>query len=208
MSPHQFPLPADIYPFEIDLESLSREIVAKYLWIEADNIALDPKQHKDDKEKSQFISEVLAALPIPPNQSQHVGSIYRQIVCCFEKVWEQRRLHRLPEDFPYSAWQDRLRALQFQGEITHFTFFKDQFTGEVFGGSPDIWKRPESAEYPAKRLFRGTAFQDYPDTIPNDDARHIATLANMHYWLLLMLLDASYRDQDRAPRYKAVDGMT
>ena len=37
---------------------------------------------------------------------------------------------------------------------------------------------------------------------------HVAMLANMHYWLLLMLLDASYRDQDRAPRYKAIDGMT
>ena len=160
LMPHQFPLPADIYPFEIDLESLSREVVAKYLWIEADDVALNPDapEHTGDPEEQAFILEVLNVLRIPPKQSQHVGSIYRQIIDCFETVWKQRRLHRLPDDFPYSAWRDRLRALQFQGEITHYTFFKDQFTGKLFGANIGYLETPgerrisRQASYPRHRL--------------------------------------------------------
>jgi hypothetical protein len=200
--PHQFPLPADIYPFEIDLESLSRPVVAKYLWIEADNVALDPAQHRGHTDELKFIEAVLALLPVK-DRPTHVGSIYRRILQRFKDVRDERLL---PADFPYNAWHDRLRALQFQGEITHYTFFKRQFTGEAFGGNASVWKL--GPQYPANSLIRGTAFPDYPDTIRNDDARKVAKLANLHYWILLMLLDVSYRGQDRGPRYKAIDGMT
>jgi hypothetical protein len=204
LMPHQFPLPADIYPFPIDLESLSRPVVAKYLWIEADNVALDPAQHQGHSGELTFIREVLEMLPEVPDRPAHVGSVYRRILELFKEVWENSVL---PKDFPYGAWHDRLRALQFQGEISHYMFFKRQFTGEAFGGDATIW-REDDPRYPANRLFRGTAFPDYPDTIANDRARAVANLANLHYWILLMLLDASYRGQDRGPRYKAIDGMT
>ena len=204
LMPHQFPLPADIYPFEIDLESLNRKVVAKYLWIEADNVALDPSQHKGhSKEELKFIRAVLALLPMVKERPTHVGSVYRRILQCFEEVRDQKLL---PADFPYGAWCDRLRAVQFQGEITHYTFFKSQFTGEAFGGDASIWD--PGPEYPADRLVRGTAFPCYPDTIADGDARKVAMLANLHYWILLMLLDASYRSQDRGPRYQAIEGMT
>jgi hypothetical protein len=85
-------------------------------------------------------------------------------------------------------------------------FFKRQFTGEAFGGDARIWE--PGPKYPANHLIRGTAFPDYPDTIQNPKARKVAKLANLHYWILLMLLDASYRAQDRGPRYKAIEGMT
>jgi Ferritin-like len=202
LMPHQFPLPADIYPFEIDLESLSRSIVAKYLWIEADNVALDPAQHQGHKDELKFIEAVLALLPVK-DRPTHVGSIYRRILHRFK---ETRDKELLPADFPYNAWHDRLRALQFQGEITHYMFFKGQFTGKAFGGDASVWE--PGPQYPANRLIRGTAFPDYPDTIRNGDAREVAKLANLHYWILLMLLDVSYRGQDRGPRYKAIDSMT
>jgi hypothetical protein len=203
LMPHQFPLPADIYPFEIDLESLSRRVVAKYLWIEADNVALDPTQHQGHTKELKFIEAVLALLPNVKDRPLHVGSIYRRILQRFK---EARDEDLLPADFPYNTWHDRLRALQFQGEITHYMFFKRQFTGEAFGGNENIWK--PGPRYPANSLIRGTAFPDYPDTIGNGDARDVAKLANLHYWIVLMLLDASYRAQDRGPRYKAIDGMT
>jgi hypothetical protein len=200
---HQFPLPADLYPFPLDLECLSRNLVAKYLWIEADNVALDPAAHVDNCQEERFIREVLGVLSQPPNLPVHVGSIYRRILARFEEASEQRLL---PNGFPYSVWHDRLRALQFQGEIAHFNFFRDQFTGEAFGGDASIWQ--PGPKFPANVLFRGTAFRDYPDTIPCEEARRVAWFANLHYWILLMSLDAGYREQDRAPRYKAVDCMT
>jgi hypothetical protein len=203
LMPHQFPLPADIYPFEIDLESLNRGVVAKYLWIEADNVALDPAQHQGHTEELKFIKAVLALLPMVKERPTHVGSVYRRIMQCFKEARDQQLLHA---DFPYDAWRDRLRAVQFQGEITHYMFFKRQFTGEAFGGDASIWD--PGPQYPANRLIRGTAFPDYPDTIENGHARKVAKLANLHYWILLMLLDASYRAQDRGPRYKAIEGMT
>jgi hypothetical protein len=203
LMPHQFPLPADIYPFEIDFESLSRRVVAKYLWIEADNVALDPARHQGHTNELKFIKAVLTLLPKVKDRPAHVGSIYRRILRCFKEARDQQLL---PADFPYNAWHDRLRALQFQGEITHYMFFKRQFTGKAFGGNASIWK--PGPQYPANNLIRGTAFPDYPDTIRNSDARAVAKLGNMHYWILLMLLDASYRAQDREPRYKAIDGMT
>jgi hypothetical protein len=202
LMPHQFPLPADIYPFEIDLESLSRSVVAKYLWIEADNVALDPAQHQGHKDELTFIEAVLALLPVK-DRPTHVGSIYRRILHRFKEARDKKLM---PADFPYNAWHDRLRALQFQGEITHYMFFKGQFTGKAFGSDASVWE--PGPQYPANRLIRGTAFPDYPDTIRNGEAREVAKLANLHYWILLMLLDVSYRAQDRGPRYKAIDSMT
>lgn len=202
LMPHQFPLPADIYPFEIDLESLSRSVVAKYLWIEADNVALDPAQHQGHKDELKFIEAVLALLPVK-DRPTHVGSIYRRILDRFKEAQDKELL---PADFPYNAWHDRLRALQFQGEITHYMFFKGQFTGDAFGGDASVWE--PGPQYPANHLIRGTAFPDYPDTIRDGEAREVAKLANLHYWILLMLLDVSYRAQDRGPRYKAIDSMT
>jgi hypothetical protein len=203
LMPHQFPLPADIYPFEIDLESLNRKVVAKYLWIEADNVALDPAQHEGHTEELKFITAVLDLLPMVKERPTHVGSVYRRILQCFKEARDQQLL---PMDFPYNAWRDRLRAVQFQGEITHYMFFKRQFTGEAFGGDAGIWE--PGPQCPANNLIRGTAFPGYPDTIEDPHARKVAKLANLHYWILLMLLDASYRAQDRGPRYKAIEGMT
>ena len=133
LMPHQFPLPADIYPFEIDLESLNREVVAKYLWIEADNVALDPAQHKGhSKEELKFIEAVLALLPMVKDRPTHVGSVYRRILQCFKEARDQQLL---PADFPYDAWCDRLRAVQFQGEITHYMFFKEPVYGRRRSGA-------------------------------------------------------------------------
>jgi hypothetical protein len=202
LNPHQFPLPADIYPFELKFESLSKRVVANYLWIEADDTALDPHAHAGNEPELRFIRAVLQELGVGsvPN---HVGSVYRRILDCFQKSAKM-----LPDGFQYQLWLDRLHALQGQGEIAHYNFFKEQFTGVAFGSDETIWNDPRSADYPADELFHGTAFDGYQDTIPDLSARRVALLANMHYWILLILLDAGYRSQDRFIRYKAIDGMT
>jgi hypothetical protein len=203
--PHQWPLPADVYPFELDLESLSRRQVAKFLRIEADDTALDPAAMAGDPGVQKFIADVLGLLPPHPERPGHVGSVYRRVLELLEKT-AVTKLPILSSDFPYHVWYDRMQALQYQGEIAHFTFFRNQFTGKAFGGNADIWK--PGPDYPARELFRGTAFPQSQDTIPIPNARRVAWLANLHYWILLMLLDASYRDRDRGPRYRAIEGMT
>jgi hypothetical protein len=210
LNPHQFPLPADIYPFELNLESLNRKVVAKYLWIEADDTALDPRAHEGHPEEIAFITAVrneldLGGVGTAPGVPNHVGSVYRRILECLQR---SASIGLLPDRFQYQVWFDRLHALQSQGEIAHYNFFKEQFTGVAFNGDETLWADPRSAYYPANMLVRGTAFDGYPDTIADPSARRVALLANMHYWILLMLLDAGYRSQDRFIRYKAIDGMT
>jgi Ferritin-like len=199
LMPHQFPMAADIYPFEIDLEPLSRKVVAKYLWIESDDLALS--LHGPHKELARAVRDLLGGeLP------NHLGSVYRQILDVFHDV-EVQPPNILRDLFPFDVWADRLRGIRNQGEIAHFNFFLRVFTGEAFGDG-DIWCDPQTPAYPTMELRYGTAFRNYHDTIPDERPRRLAWLADLHYWLLLMLLDASYRKRQLSLRYKSIDGMT
>jgi hypothetical protein len=205
LAPHTVPFTADIYPFPIELEALNLTQVARFLWLEADPTALDPSRHPPGPDRD-FIERVLKLLgPDAPPAQEHLGSVYRAMLVQFARLEEQGSPF-LPKEFPFGQWRDRLRAILHQGEFAHFAFFRDVFTGAAFGGGPGIWI--PGPDYPALTLRGGTAFPGYADTIAPEPARRLAWLTDLHYWLLLALLDVGYRSESRVQRYMAIDVMT
>jgi len=218
VSPHPFPFVSDLYPFETPLRSLDRYTAATYLWIESDDckLSLSPRC-KDVSEPKKFIREVRRVLrkgsrryrELSANKGpiNHVGSLYRKIVCQIRRVANDPPKF-LPANFPWAEWEDRMNWILYQGEMAHYQFFRSVFTGEVFNGDCHIWDDPRSAKYPAHTFAQQTAYTHRPDTIPNAGARKLAWLADLHYWIILCLLETAYRAGDRKFCYKAIDNMT
>jgi hypothetical protein len=71
-----------------------------------------------------------------------------------------------------------------------------------------VWADPDSEIYPSRPLRRGSAWRHATSPIPNENARRLAWLGDLHYWLILGLLDRAYRGRDRTGRYQAVGQMT
>lgn len=152
--------------------------------------------------------------PIDEQQLSHVGSLYHRIVSLLQRV-AQTPPPMLGADFPWGDWEQRLNFVMFQGEESHYRFFRRVFTGEAFGGDDSIW-RPGPG-FPAHHFTRQTAFTARPHVIPDEQARRVAWLSNLHYWIILSLLDLAYRARGVNPvysaanlgfQYKAIDNMT
>ena len=171
------------YPFAFSLEPLSPRVLAKYTWVEAARgaIARDP--------------EVKAALDVllpgePP--VQRVGSIYSRIrrVLAEAKALE-------PDLLDWRTADRQLRNIQVEGEDDHYQFFRSLLLGTHPGyhGTVDPWSLP--ADHPLHPVVtyqtNPTAVPGRATTIPDELTRHLAMLANRHYWLTMGLLELSYR---------------
>lgn len=215
LMPHLFPYSSDIYPFALELRSLDRYVAATYLWIEAGQCELSLKPGCDARrEPEAFIREVRRVLkdgagpgqiPIDDERVNHVGSLYGKVLEYLQRV-RANPPPGLPRDFAWGAWEDRMTWIRDQGEITHYRFFRDVFTGEAFGGDASIWKPGPS--FPARTLPWRTAYSGRRDSIESEDARQLAWLSNLLYWILLSLLDLAYRMDSRKLRYEAIEQMT
>ncbi|HYG88363.1 MAG TPA: ferritin-like domain-containing protein [Azospirillum sp.] len=205
---HPYPQAGEVYPFPITLSPLTRKVAGQYMWVEADACALSlDADCKHTPEQIRFIVEARRFLHIDDSSPLHVGSVYNLIIEYTDKVAANPPAF-LPREFPWGEWTTRLETLKDQGEIAHFAFFKSLYTGEAFGADARIWDNPRSEYYPALDLEVGTAFTGFEETIRNPDARELAWLADLHYWILLTLLDKAYRSLDMKLRYKAIDSMT
>ncbi len=63
-------------------------------------------------------------------------------------------------------------------------------------------------DYPSLPLVGGTAYPGHEDTIADEGTRRLAWLADLHYWVILALLDVRYRAGRLSLAYHAVDVMT
>jgi len=224
-TPHEFPYTADLYPFDIELRSMDEYVAATYLWIEADACALslNPKCRKTG-EPIAFIKKVRAVLKqgskrfremaIDKEQLDHVGSLYHRIVGQTQTV-AAHPPEFLAKEFPWGDWEARMNQVMFQGELSHYRFFRSVFTGEAFGSDARIWKA--GPRFPARRFERLTAYTARPHSIRDEKARRLAWLSNLHYWIILALLDLAYRARGFTPlfsaarldyQYRAIDNMT
>lgn len=216
--PHIWPYSSDIYPFDIALVPMSQYTAATYLWVEADSCALSlAPRCKGSSEPKEFILNVRRVLatgaarrdetPIDKEKPNHVGSLYNQIMK-FTQIVAKNPPAFVPADFPWADWERKMGWIIGQGEIAHYRFFRSVFTGEAFGGDESIWKDPKSKKYPSHQFAWRTAYKGHPDSIPDENARRLAWLADLHYWIILTLLDNAYREPGFNLRYKATDNMT
>lgn len=224
-TPHEFPYTSDLYPFDIELRALDQYSVATYLWIEADDCALSLRPScRKTGEPLAFIRRVRDVIragsrryheyPVDEQQLSHVGSLYHRIVALLQRVAQQPP-PILGPDFPWGDWEQRLNFVMFQGEESHYRFFRRVFTGEAFGSDQRIWA--PGPHFPAYQFTRQTAFTARPHVIADEQARRVAWLSNLHYWIALALLDLAYRARGVNPvynaaqldmQYKAIDNMT
>jgi hypothetical protein len=221
--PHVYPYSSDVYPFDLELRSLDRYAAATYLWIEADacSLSLAP-ECEGQSEPKEFIAEVFEVLKggstkfrarvaktaKPGRIPNHVGSIYHAIVEATQRLAADPPAF-LPPNFPWGEWVQKMNWIVEQGESAHYALFRNIFDGEAFGSDASIWKLPKSdPSYPCHRFKPLSAYSSRPNTIPKLEARRLAWLADLHYWLILALLDSVYRSTDLRLLYKAVDHMT
>jgi hypothetical protein len=185
-----FPYEPDIYPFELSMEPLSRRSCAKYVYAEADAEVLDPDDPENaDAASQEYIAAVLGALGGGPRPN-HIGSLYGDILDRLHDVIAAG-LPGLPD---LTHHVTTLNDIKKQGEQDHYAFFKKLFTGEAFGAGPEIWSLdPADDAYPAHDIGTDpSAFEGHPRAVP-EPHRATAWLANLHYWLVLGLLDIALR---------------
>ncbi len=212
LTPHTFPMSADIYPFAIELRPLTRPVAATFLWVEAESVKFSGTGPGEEPLWfRQLVAEVLGQLPDPIDREpvSHLGSLYHAILRATQRVADDAPAFLDPK-IDWQAWVHRMDWILGQGEIAHYRFFRSIFTGAVFDGDADggVWSDPAAPTYPARQLLRGSGWEHAPDRIVSRDARRLAWLGDLHYWLILGLLDASYRGASLVGRYRAIGQMT
>jgi hypothetical protein len=217
--PHSFPEVDDIYPFRIPALGLDRRAAAAFMWVEADSCALSLNEACAGRAEpdTELIREVRRTLITGEGQRfpgpgeggpSHIGSLYHRILELTTEVLAKPPAHLKKADVPWSVHLQQMRWITQEGEIGHYRFFRDIFTGAAFGGDDQLWV-PGNPNYPAMSLHNGTAYPDQPGrTIADTGTRQLAWLADLHYWVILALLDARYRSTDQSLGYHAVDVMT
>ena len=214
LTPHAFPMSADIYRFSIDLRSLTQPVAATFLWVEAESFKLTG--HTPGSEPpafQQLVADALARLPDPIDEQpvSHLGSLYNAIVRVAERVAADPPAF-IDATVDWPGWLSRMEWILGQGEIAHYRFFRGIFSGEAFlpnSTHPGVVWADQAAEiYPSHELGRGSGWKYSPNAFVDPKARELAWLGDLHYWLILGLLDHAYRGRDRAGRYQAVGQMT
>ena len=187
----EFPFDPDIYPFTFNLEPLSRPALAKYVFAEAMPGVLDWEEEPKGSDVA-FVNAVWSLLG-PGARVNHLGSLYMQIIMVTQEL-ETAGISGLPALTP---WIAKLEAVMKQGEVDHYQFFRSVFMGvhEAFKGQPDIWGlSPLNSAYPVMPIETNpSAYVGHPHQIRNPTALSIAWLGNLHYWIVLCLLDLYFR---------------
>lgn len=192
-----FPYEPDIYPFKFDLEPLSRSSLAKYVYCEAPPDTFDGVRHDSAPDRA-FLDQVHEVLG-PNIRPNYIGSLYGAVIDTLQEILTSSD----PNVVALKPWTGKLEAIQLEGEVDHFEFFKQLFMGthKGFNGHPDVWglERDDPA-YPALELpVNPSAYVGHENQIENAQALSTAWLANLHYWAVLLLLDLGYREA--SPEY-------
>ncbi|MBI4294157.1 MAG: hypothetical protein HY661_21980 [Betaproteobacteria bacterium] len=190
-----FPYEPQIYPFQFNLEPMSRASLAKYTWTEAPLGATDIRNAKTPADRAFRIElERTLGNGARPN---YVGSLYDAVIAAAEELIATRD-KSLPDLQP---WIPALHLIKQDGEIGHFQFFKRVFMGthEGFGGRTNVWNRSVSdPHYPARQLpMNPTAYVGHKKQIQEPNTLALAWLGNLHYWITLSLLSQGYSQGSR-----------
>jgi len=186
-----FPYEPEIYPFRFNLEPLSRQSLAKYVWTEAPIGATNVRNAKTAEDR-KFCEELNVALG-SATRPNYVGSLYDAVIGSVQELMATHD-RQLPDLEP---WVEALRKIKEDGEVGHYQFFRRVFLGthEGFGSGPNVWSvLPTDARYPSFALpVNPTAYVGHDNEIRDPAAQGLAWLGDLHYWVLLSLLSTGYK---------------
>jgi len=195
-----FPYEPDIYPFQLNLEALSRKSLAKYTYTEAPAGALDRKQAKSAHDLL-FIENIDAVLG-PDAKPNHVGSLYARVIDTLREFESSSKTFKDAD-----KWVARCEDIKEEGEDGHFRFFKNVFMGThaAFEGQLSVWYlSPSHEDYPVLPLpTNPSAYVGHERQIQDPVSLSICWLGNLHYWLSLALLDFGFRNNSQPCREAA-----
>lgn len=192
LTSQDFPYEPDIYPFPLNLEPISQRSLARYVYAEAAAGELDPADPANAGEQA-FLDRLFELLG--QTRPNHLGSLYGTIIKVVDEL-SHTTGSALPDP---GQWVVKLTAIKGQGEQDHFRFFKQVFLGTHPGFHGEaVWTlSPADPRYPALPLpVNPSAFEGHPNQIQNEQARQLAWLGDLQYWIVLMLLELSYRRED------------
>ncbi len=191
-----FPHEPDIYPFPLSLERLTRSSLARYTYVEAgrDSIPVDGPMSASD----QLLCDELTAELGTTTGLNHVASLYGIIVNHLESMADEGILQLAAPD----EWIGKLNDIMIEGERNHFRFFSRLLLGRhpAFEGMSNPWELAEDhPDYPSFYVpSNPTAYLGHENQIRSPEARALAWLGNLHYWMVLMMLDLHYRSDSEA----------
>lgn len=186
-----FPYEPDIYPFPFHLERLTPETLAKYTWTEAPSGALELGPNPMPEEQ-EFLARLKQALGVDVRPN-HLGSVYGTMIDRLQEIAAAPPPPRFPD---VATWVAKLEAIKDEGEEDHYKFFRSVLMGKhaAFADHPDAWSLAmDDPLYPSFPVPKNpTALTSEQ---PDDPAARKAWLSDLHYWMILMLLDLGYRHQ-------------
>lgn len=185
------PYEPDIYPFPMTLEPLSRTSLARYTYAEAGSGSIIAQ--REISEEDQLFCDELTGVLGSETGMNHVAGLYGIIVAHVKAMVDADQLRIDDPD----EWIEQLEFIMHQGEIDHFNFFRKLFQGDHdgFGGNGDPWRlAPTDVNYPSFQLpIDPSAYLGHANQMTSPEARELGWLSNLHYWIVLMLLDYYYR---------------
>jgi hypothetical protein len=201
LAPPRFPFRTGAYPFSLDLEPLSREALARFIWREA------PRELFDDSTGSSsdaaFVAGIRTMLGVPARGA----GIYPAIVAAASEA------HAAGADLPdLTRWTDVLQLLEQRGQDDRFRFLKGLFLGSdpAFAEHGDVW-RPSVTDpaYPSYAIPSNPTTHLIRSSLGSDSAALTLTrLGNLQYATTLSLLDLFFRHHLPTYRSQAVAHMT
>ncbi len=174
-----FPYDPLIYPFPMALERLTAGSLAKYIYAEAPADALHPERQREAGDR-EFAERVLALLPEGARMN-HVGTLYKTVLGLLDELPAGARPAGLEE------MRAEIVEIREQGEEDHYLFFKRLFLDYD-------WSDPGSVGYPSQAVATNpSAMRGQEGVIADAGLLAKARLANLHYWIVLALLEEGYR---------------
>lgn len=196
-----FPYEPDIYPFAMHLKRLTSKTLARYVYAEASSQQLKPGGTCSGKDDG-FIERLQKYLP-KDARLNHLGSLYDTIIATAKEVQTRPPSFLDSGAKKLAGWIEELEKIKKNGTEDHFCFFKIVFMGkhnafENFDKKKNIWDLPtKHPDYPSwKAPEDPTAFKGHRRLIKDAALRDLAWLGNMHYWIVLGLLNMTYRYDD------------
>jgi rubrerythrin len=186
-----FPHEPDIYPFPLNLERLTRASLARYTYVEAgrESMPTDGPMAATNQRLCDALTAELGA----DTQLNHVAGLYAIIIRQLETMAEEGSLQLDDLD----DWLEQLNYIALEGEQQHFEFFSRLLLGlhPVLAGQPNPWNLDEDdPDYPSFSVAPNpTAYLGHENQITEGVARALAWISNLHYWVVLMMLDLYYR---------------